>query len=390
MSLLNKKIMIPCAIAMAISLTACDKQQQTQQQMSMPVDVFEATSMDVPVVSHLTGRANSTRKAEVRPQVGGILQKRLFKEGSTVNKDDQLYQIDPSVYEANVASAQANLSSARATEHSTKLKAERYRSLLEKKAVSKQDYDDAQAAYLTAKAAVESAQAALRTANINLNYTKVYAPISGTISRSNVTEGALVSAGQASPLTTIQQLDPIYVDLGQTVEEHLQLRQKMSEGVLQTKNGKTTVDIYFTNGTKYPLQGTLEFAEVSVDESTGMVNVRALVPNPDHILLPGMFLRGDINEGVTPDATIVLASGVQREASGVTYVYKVDENNNVQRVNVKVGPQYENYFVINEGVEPGDKVITSNFQKIRPGAPVQIVNSNEQNGQSKSTDPNAK
>ncbi len=390
MSLLNKKIMIPCAIAMAISLTACDKQQQTQQQMSMPVDVFEATSMDVPVVSHLTGRANSTRKAEVRPQVGGILQKRLFKEGSTVNKDDQLYQIDPSVYEANVASAQANLSSARATEHSTKLKAERYRSLLEKKAVSKQDYDDAQAAYLTAKAAVESAQAALRTANINLNYTKVYAPISGTISRSNVTEGALVSAGQASPLTTIQQLDPIYVDLGQTVEEHLQLRQKMSEGVLQTKNGKTTVDIYFTNGTKYPLQGTLEFAEVSVDESTGMVNVRALVPNPDHILLPGMFLRGDINEGVTPDATIVLASGVQREASGVTYVYKVDENNTVQRVNVKVGPQYENYFVINEGVEPGDKVITSNFQKIRPGAPVQIVNSNEQNGQSKSTDPNAK
>ena len=174
------------------------------------------------------------------------------------------------------------------------------------------------------------------------------------------------------------------------MEEHLQLRQKMSEGVLQTKNGKTTVDIYFTNGTKYPLQGTLEFAEVSVDESTGMVNVRALVPNPDHILLPGMFLRGDINEGVTPDATIVLASGVQREASGVTYVYKVDENNTVQRVNVKVGPQYENYFVINEGVEPGDKVITSNFQKIRPGAPVQIVNSNEQNGQSKSTDPNAK
>lgn len=390
MSLINKKIMIPCAIAMAISLTACDKQQQPQQQMSMPVDVFEATAMDVPVVSHLTGRANATRKAEVRPQVSGILQKRLFTEGSSINKDDQLYQIDPSVYEANVASAQANLSSARATEHSTKLKAERYRSLLEKKAVSKQDYDDAQAAYLTAKASVESAQAALRTANINLNYTKVYAPISGTISRSNVTEGALVSAGQASPLTTIQQLDPIYVDLGQTVEEHLQLRQKMSEGALQTKDGKTTVDIYFTNGTKYPLQGTLEFAEVTVDESTGMVNVRALVPNPDHILLPGMFLRGDINEGVTPDATVVIASGIQREASGVTYVYKVDENNTVQRVNVKVGTQFENYFVINEGVEPGDKIITSNFQKIRPGAPVQVVNSNEQNGQSKPTDPTAK
>ena len=272
-----------------------------------------------------------------------------------------------------MASAQANLSSAKATAHTTQLKASRYASLLAKKAVSKQDYDDAQAAYLNAKAAVESAQAALRTANINLAYTKVYAPISGTISRSNITEGALVSAGQNTPMTTIQQLDPIYVDLGQTVEEHLTLRAKMNQGKLQTKDGKATVDILFSDGSRYPLQGTLEFAEISVDESTGMVNVRALVPNPDHILLPGMFLRGDINEGITPNATVVIASGVQRENNGVTYVYAVNAENKVERINVTLSTQFENYYVVTDGLTLGTKVITSNVQKIRPGASVQIA-----------------
>ncbi|MDO5352419.1 MAG: efflux RND transporter periplasmic adaptor subunit [Succinatimonas sp.] len=373
MSLFKKKLIVPCALALALSLSACEKQQAAPQQTAMPVDVFEVSTLDVPVISHLTGRANATRKAEVRPQVSGILQKRLFTEGSTIKQGDQLYQIDPAVYEANVASAQASLSSAKATEHSAKLKASRYASLLEKRAVSKQDYDDAQAAYLTAKASVESAQAALRTANINLAYTKVYAPISGTISRSNITEGALVSAGQTTAMTTIQQLDPIYVDLGQTVEDHMQLRKKMAEGKLQSKDGKPTVDIFFADGSRYPLQGALEFAEISVDESTGMVNVRALVPNPDHVILPGMFLRGDINEGVTPNATIIIASGVQREANGVTYVYAVNEQNTVERINVTLGTQFENYYVVTDGLAPGAKVITSNIQKIRTGASVQIA-----------------
>ena len=174
-------------------------------------------------------------------------------------------------------------------------------------------------------------------------------------------------------MTTIQQLDPIYVDLGQTVEDHMQLRQKMAEGKLQSKDGKPTVDIFFADGSRYPLQGTLEFAEISVDESTGMVNVRALVPNPDHVILPGMFLRGDINEGVTPNATIIIASGVQREANGVTYVYAVNEQNTVERINVTLGTQFENYYVVTDGLAPGAKVITSNIQKIRTGAPVQIA-----------------
>jgi membrane fusion protein (multidrug efflux system) len=363
------KFILPCAIAAAIvSLAGCGK-SENQQHGALPVDVTLVKKADVAVISRLTGRASATRKAEVRPQVTGILQKRLFVEGSIVNQGDQLYQIDPSVYEANVKSAEAALASAKATLHSTRLKAERYRSLLEKKAVSKQDYDDAQAAYLTANANVKSAEASLATANINLAYTKVYAPITGTISRSDITEGALVSSGQVTPLTTIQQLDPIYVDLGQTAEENILLRKNLTDGKL-LNDGKAKVDIFLSDGTKYAHSGTIEFAEMSVDESTGMVNLRALVPNPEHILLPGIFLRGEINQGVMPHALTVAANGVQREANGITYVYAVNDQNVVQRINVKLGAQSENAYVVIDGLKEGDKVITSNTQKIRPGVPV--------------------
>ena len=354
------KFILPCAIAAAIvSLAGCGK-SENQQHGALPVDVTLVKKADVAVISRLTGRASATRKAEVRPQVTGILQKRLFVEGSIVKQGDQLYQIDPSVYEANVGSAEAALASA---------KAERYRSLLEKKAVSKQDYDDAQAAYLTANANVKSAEANLATANINLAYTKVYAPITGTISRSDITEGALVSSGQVTPLTTIQQLDPIYVDLGQTAEENILLRKNLTDGKL-LNDGKAKVDIFLSDGTKYAHSGTIEFAEMSVDESTGMVNLRALVPNPEHILLPGIFLRGEINQGVMPQALTVAANGVQREANGITYVYAVNDQNVVQRINVKLGAQSENAYVVIDGLKEGDKVITSNTQKIRPGVPV--------------------
>ena len=363
------KFILPCAIAAAIvSLAGCGK-SENQQHGALPVDVTLVKKADVAVISRLTGRASATRKAEVRPQVTGILQKRLFVEGSIVKQGDQLYQIDPSIYEANVKSAEAALASAKATLHSTRLKAERYRSLLEKKAVSKQDYDDAQAAYLTANANVKSAEANLATANINLAYTKVYAPITGTISRSDITEGALVSSGQVTPLTTIQQLDPIYVDLGQTAEENILLRKNLTDGKL-LNDGKAKVDIFLSDGTKYAHSGTIEFAEMSVDESTGMVNLRALVPNPEHILLPGIFLRGEINQGVMPQALTVAANGVQREANGITYVYAVNDQNVVQRINVKLGAQSENAYVVIDGLKEGDKVITSNTQKIRPGVPV--------------------
>lgn len=370
-----KKYLIPSALLAAVTLTACDKAPQ-QQFGALPVDVYVVKSENVPVISHLTGRANPTRKAEVRPQVSGILQKRLFKEGSIVQQGEQLYQIDPSVYEANVKSAEAALASAKANLHTNQLRAERYRHLLDQKAVSKQDYDDAQANYLTAKANVEAAQATLKKANIDLGYTKVYAPISGTINRSNVTEGALVSVGQQTALTTIQQLDPIYVDLGETAEEHIALRKNLTEGKL-LNDGKASVEIHFTDGSLYNHKGVIEFAEVSVDETTGMVNLRAIVPNPDNVILPGIFLRGDINQGILPNATVVVANGAQREPNGITFAYVINDKGLVERRDIKLGSEYKNGFVVTSGLNVGDKVIVSNIQKIRPGMPVTAIDPND-------------
>ena len=375
MSKVNKYL-LPCALFASIALTACGEAPQ-QQQHALPVDIFTVEAKDIPLVDHLTGRANPTRKAEVRPQVTGILQKRLFEEGSTVQQGQQLYQIDPSVYEANVKSAQASLASAKANLHSTQLRAERYSSLLKEKAVSKQEYDDAQASYLSAKASVQSAEAALSKANIDLAYTKVYAPLTGTINRSNLTEGALASVGQATPLTTIQQLDPMYVDLGQSSDDYRKLKAKLTDGKLLI-DGKATVDVYFSDGTKYAHPGTLEFAEVSVDQSTDMVNLRAIVPNPDHVLLPGTFLRADINQGIQPNSLLVIANGVQREATGLSYAYVLNDKNIVERRNIKVGAEYDKYFVVTEGLKAGDRVITSNTQKIRDGMPVMPIDPNAQ------------
>ncbi|MCR5084835.1 MAG: efflux RND transporter periplasmic adaptor subunit [Succinivibrionaceae bacterium] len=378
--MIPKRFQLPAApaaglLAAALLLaTGCEQEQARQGGMAMPVDVFEVTQQSVPVVSHLTGRANSTRKAEVRPQVSGVVLKRSFTEGSTVQQGEQLYQIDPALYEAEVESARASLNSAKASMHSTSLKAERYRALLNNKAVSKQEFDDAQASFLQSKASVEAAQAALKRANINLAYTKVYAPISGKIARSSVTEGALVSAQQTMALTTITQLDPMYVDLGQSVEDNLLLKDSIKSGQLKlSADGKATVDLYLPNGRKYPFQGVIEFSEVSVDESTGMVNVRAVVPNPEHVLLPGMFLRGDINEGVRPDALVVLQTGVIREAGGITSAYIVNDQGQAQKVDIKLGPTFQDCYVVESGLKKGDKVIISNLQKIRTGVPVQVV-----------------
>ena len=360
-----------CAVSLlsAILISACSEQQATAPQ-GLPVDIYQVKAIDVPVVSRLTGRANSTRKAEVRPQVSGIIQKRLFVEGSYVEQGEQLFQIDTALYEASVTSAKANLQSAKATEHAAKLKSDRYRELLKRNAVSKQEYDDANAVYLQAAAAVQAAAAQLETAQINLAYTKVYAPISGQIGKSDYTEGALVSAQQASPLATIQQLDPMYVDLGQSVNDHIALKQAVAAGKFKLTGDKPVVDILFSTGEKYSYSGTLEFADVTVDPSTGMVNLRAVVPNPEHIILPGMFLRGDIAEGMLKDAIVVPQDAITREAGGNSFVYIIDEKNMAQRQNIKLGVNYENYYVVTEGLNVGDKIITSNLQKVRSNTPV--------------------
>lgn len=370
LSNINKKHLICGALAATLFLAGCGEEQKAPQAMKLPVDVTVVEKMDVPIVSHLTGRTSSTRRAEVRPQVSGIIQERLFVEGSSVKKGEQLYQIDPALYQAQVNSAKANLNSAQANLHTMKLKADRYRQLLNKNAVSKQEYDDANAAYLQASAAVKAAEATLETANINLAYTKVYAPISGRISKSNVTEGALVNAQQTTPLTTIQQLDPLYVDLGQTVEDHLALRQAMDDGNFKTTDGKAPIDLYLSDGSKYPHQGQLEFSDVTVDETTGMVNLRAIVPNPNTRLLPGMFLRGDLHEGYVVGALVVQQSAVIREGRGISYVYVIDDKGLAQRQQIKLATEYDDYFVVTDGLKEGDRVITSNLQKVRSGTPV--------------------
>ncbi len=372
--LLNKitkhKSLIAVSFASMLLVTACGGDEKRPQGQALPVDVFTVITKDVPVSSRLTGRANPRRKAEVRPQVSGIIQSRLFEEGSVVKEGQQLYQIDPALYEAKVESAKAALEASQATLYSARLKADRYRSLLEKKAISKQEYDDAYATFLKAKASVEGDKANLDTAKINLAYTKVYAPIDGIISKSEFTEGALVSAAQAMPLTTIQQVNPIFVDLGQSVEDHLQLRKAMLKGKFQNVDGKATVDIYFSNGSKYEEKGTLEFSGITVEESTGMVSLRAIVPNPDNIILPGMFIRADLNQGFLPKAIVVSQGSVIREANGVSYVYVIDKESKAQRKEIKLGGEYEQYFIVLSGLDEGDQVITSNLQKIRTGAPV--------------------
>lgn len=367
--LFKAKTICAVSIMSAFLISACSE-QQTAGPQGLPVDIYTVKAIDVPVVSRLTGRASSTRKAEVRPQVSGIIQKRLFIEGSYVEQGEQLYQIDPALYEASVSSAKANLQSAKATEHAAKLKSDRYQALLKRNAVSKQEYDDAYAVYLQAAAAVQAANAQLETAQINLAYTKVYAPISGQIGKSDFTEGALVSAQQASPLATIQQLDPMYVDLGQSVNDHISLKKALAEGKFKLTGDKPVVDIIFSTGEKYPHSGTLEFADVSVDPSTGMVNLRAVVPNPNHVILPGMFLRGDIAEGVLNDALVVPQDAITREAGGSAFVYIIDDKNMAQRRNITLGENYENYYVVTEGLSLNDKVITSNLQKVRSNTPV--------------------
>ena len=272
----------------------------------------------------LAGRIASFQVAEVRPQVGGILQQRLFTEGADVKAGQALYQIDPATYEAALDSAQAALMKAEANVTPARLKAERFRELLAIKAVSKQEYDDAQAAFKQAEADVAVNRAAVKTARINLEYTKVRSPISGRIGKSAFTPGALVTANQAQALTSVRQLDPVYVDITQSSQDLLRLRAQFTNGELRSAAEEAPVRLKLENGAMYPHEGRLQFTDVSVDESTGMVSLRALFPNPEHILLPGMYVRAVIAEGVDENALLVPQRALRRDPKGQASVLLVD------------------------------------------------------------------
>ncbi|MFI8738579.1 membrane fusion protein, multidrug efflux system [Pseudomonas sp. NFACC19-2] len=349
------------AIAVAmLSLTGCQESSAPQTQQTPQVGVVTLEAKPFALTSEVPGRTSAYRIAEVRPQVNGIIQKRLFTEGSEVKAGQQLYQIDPATYEAAFKSAQA-------TQLSAKSLADRYKLLVADKAVSQQAYDEARAAGLQADAALEQAR-------IDLRYTKVMAPISGRIGRSAVTEGALVSNGQANAMATIQQLDPIYVDVTQSSKELLRLRRDLAEGRLQkASDSAAKVALKLEDGSRYAHEGTLEFSEVAVDESTGSVTLRAVFPNPDHLLLPGMFVHAELLSGVKQNAILAPQQGVTRNQRGEPTAMVVGADNKVELRVLKADRTTGSAWLVEEGLNEGDRLITEGLQFVQPGAEVKAV-----------------
>jgi RND family efflux transporter MFP subunit len=345
------------AVGFAVLLTACGHHASPPASAPPRVSVVTVRSEAVPITTELPGRVTAYRTADVRPQVNGIILKRLFAEGSEVRAGQQLYQIDPAPYKAAYDSAVAANVSARAL-------AQRDRSLVAANLVSKQDYDNAEATYLQAQAAVE-------TARINLVYTRVLSPITGRISRSFVTEGALVTANQATALATVQQLEPVYVDVTQPSTTLLRLRREADAGLLKKNEaGKTQVRVRLEDGTDYPHAGTLEFSEVTVDTGTGSVTLRALVPNPERLLLPGMFVREEIQEGVRRDAVLAPQQGVSHDQKGEPNALVVGPDDKVELRTLQVDRAIGDQWVVTTGLKAGDKVIVEGIQSAKPGSQV--------------------
>lgn len=340
----------------------------TGAQGAPQVAVFTVHAQRLPLTTELPGRISPTQVAEVRPQVTGLIQSREFKEGSTVNAGDVLYQIDPATYRASVDNARAALAKAEAQQVTAKLKADRLKELAVIKAVSQQDSDDAAAALLQADAEIAAAKADLQMQRINLNYTRVVAPISGRIGRSTVTSGALVTANQATSLATIQQLDPIYVDVTQSSTQLLALGQALASGQLQS--GSTQVKLILEDGSTYPLLGKLQASEVTVDQGTGAITLRAEIPNPKGTLLPGMYVRAVIEEGVLEQAVLVPQPAVTRDATGKAIAFVVDSDGKLEQRALQTGRAIGNQWLISSGLKPGDRVVVEGQQKTQPGTVV--------------------
>ncbi|WP_445680854.1 efflux RND transporter periplasmic adaptor subunit [Radicibacter daui] len=365
--------------ALIASLSGCnDEKAEAAQAAPRPpaqVTVITAQPQDVPLTTELPGRTTAFRVAEVRPQVGGIVLKRLFEEGAEVKAGQQLYQIDPASYQAALDSARADLSKAQASVKSVSAKAKRYADLVAINAVSRQDYDDIVATLQADEADVAAAKAAVDTASINLEYTKVTAPISGRISRSEVTEGALVTASQATALATITQLDPIYVDMTQSSSDLLTMRRAISGGEVNgALASEAPVNLIIEGaGLRYGQPGKLQFSDVTVSESTGSVNLRAVFPNPEHELLPGMFVRGIVNQGVQQGAFVIPQQAVMRSPDGSAIVWVVGADSKVNPQPVIAARAIGDKWLVTSGLKAGDKVVTEGVLKIAPGAPVQAV-----------------
>ncbi|HEX7761274.1 MAG TPA: efflux RND transporter periplasmic adaptor subunit [Caulobacteraceae bacterium] len=362
------------AIALALALAACSAKSGAGQGMNGPTEVGVITIKTQPVAltAELSGRTSAFLVSEVRPQVSGIVQSRLFEEGAAVRRGQPLYQIDPATYRAAYQSTAAGLAQANATLTSAKLKASRYKDLVAINAVSKQDNDDAQAAYLQAQANVAAQAAAVEQARINLGYTRVLAPVTGRIGKSSVTAGALVTASQATPLATVQDLSQIYVDVTQSAADLIKLKRDLAQGTLD-QAGSADVTLTLDDGSTYPLTGKLQFSDVTVDPSTGSVGLRALFPNPNGVLLPGLYVRAHLAKGIAPAGILVPEAAVSRNSKGEAQVQVVGADNKATARTIAVGQTVGDQWLVSSGLKPGERVIVEGLQKVRPGAPLKPV-----------------
>ena len=373
----HKHTFLLLVVTAALALSACDnKQQSAATPVKAPAEVGTVIvqPQNLAIATELPGRTSAYRIAEVRPQVNGIITKRLFREGSDVKAGEQLYQIDPATYQAALDSAKADVAKSQANLKATQAKASRYGELVKINAISRQDYDDIVASLDQGVAQVKVSEAAVRTAQINLDYTKVYAPISGRIGKSSVTEGALVTANQADRLASIQQFDPIYVDVTQSSDELMKLRSEISAGHVQGSDpDKTVVSLTLQSGQPYSQKGQLQFSDVTVDQTTGSVTLRAIFPNPHHDLLPGMFVRATVDQGSRDNAIVVSQRAVVRNPDGSTYVWLVGADKKVTQHPVKTVQAVGDTWLISDGLQSGDQVVVEGLQKIKPGIEVKAV-----------------
>ncbi|MFH2012345.1 MAG: efflux RND transporter periplasmic adaptor subunit [Pseudomonadota bacterium] len=355
-------------------LVGCEQRKPPPPPPVPEVATVTVQPQQVVLTTELSGRTSAYLVAEIRPQVNGIIQKRLFTEGSDIREGQVLYQIDSAPFQATLDNAIAALGRSEASLPAISLRVERYRDLLTDKAVSQQEYDDALAAEKQAQADIEYWKATVKSARINLGHTGIIAPISGRIGKSNVTEGALVTAYQLMPLTTIQQLDHIYVDVPQSTTDILRLRHLLQEGKLD-QNGKNQqkVRLIMDEGTEYPLKGTLQFRDVTVDPTTGSVILRIVFPNPKGILLPGMFVRTLVQEGINKQAILIPQQSVSRDPKGNPLTLIVDAQGKVVQRQITLDRAIGNLWLVSSGITPGERVIVEGMLKVKPGISVKAV-----------------
>jgi membrane fusion protein, multidrug efflux system len=361
------------AIGTAALLAGCERgTAEAPAETPIPeVAIQVVQPQRVSFTTELPGRTSALLVSEVRPQVGGIILKREFVEGSDVEAGQVLYRIDPATYQAALDSARASLAKAEADVTSLKARAERYRKLVVANAVSKQEYDDALSSYNAAVANIALNTAEVKSAEINLEYTRITAPISGRIGKSIVTPGALVTAGQGTPLATIQELDRIYVDVTQSSAEYLRLKRDLAEGRIRKDGaGQAKVTLLLEDSSAYPHEGALQFSDVTVDQTTGSITLRAIVPNPDHDLLPGMYVRAVLEEGVNEKAILAPQRAVTRTPRGDATALVVGADSKVEERQLVADRIIGSNWLITSGLNPGDRLIIDGLQRVRPGATV--------------------